>query len=94
MRPRAERCDEPAAPCEPESGTSHSMWSVVVGELDMVIERVPLSLPAPHCTAVNTAAVGDGLQGKLLNDEQLHRKSSRFREVRVGRIGHGRLLSV
>ena len=68
--------------------------SVRIVHLDMLVQYVPFTPPAVDCAAVDTATVGDYLQGQLLDDEQLHSESSRFRQVRVGRIGHGRLLSV
>jgi hypothetical protein len=46
--------------------------------LDIFVQHLPFALPAPNGTAVNTAAICDGLQWQLLTNEQLHSKSSRF----------------
>ena len=51
----------PSAGSKPETTdllASSSVWTVVVGKLDILIELVPFLLPASHSTAVNTTAVG------------------------------------
>ncbi len=45
----------PRASDETEFSANSSLWSVVIGKLDMLIELVPLTLPAPQGSAVNAA---------------------------------------
>ena len=92
--PGAVRGDTPGTPAKVILSTVYPAWTVRIIHLDVLVQYVPFPLPAPHRTAVYAASIRDRLHWKLLTDEQLHRESSRFREVRVGRIGHGRLLSV
>ena len=96
MWPRGKRWNEPRAGREPKGrdDTWIASWSVVVFQLDPFVEGGPFALPAPNSAAVDSAAVGDGLGRYLFTNEQLHGKSSRFWQVRIGRIGHSRLLSV
>jgi hypothetical protein len=70
-----------------------SGWPVVVFFLDMTVEFIPFTLPAPDSATVNAAFVGDDLQWQALNKQQFKSGCSSARQVRIGRIGHGRLLS-
>ena len=72
----------------------YSTRAVVVGELNVSVQDIPFALPAPDSTTVHAAAIGNNIRGYAVADEQLHGNCSRLRKVRVGRISHGRLLSV
>lgn len=63
---------------------------VRVIHLCMFVQCIPFALPAPHGTAVDSALSRNYQQWQLVFDQQPHSRCSRFREVRVGRIGHSR----
>ena len=87
------RWDTPCAGREPKSARWCCLLSagtVVIRELDVLVERVPLLLPSPDRTAVNAAFIGNDHKRELLADKQPQRNCSRFGEVRIGRIGHSR----
>lgn len=84
----------PCATVQVVHSTVDSVGAVGVVELNMFVELGPLAFPAPQGTPVDTAAIRYSLQRQLLNNEQLHCQGSRLGQVRIGRIGHSRLLSV
>jgi len=78
----------------PKLRPSWPVWPVLVLQLDVGIEAIPLLFPAPDSTAVDTAAIGNGWHWQFVPDKQLLAQGSRLGQVRVGRISHGRLLTV
>ncbi len=56
----------PLTGSKPKDCAGLSGWSVVVSELDMLIELVPFLFPAPYGTAMYATAIGDNLKGSSL----------------------------
>jgi hypothetical protein len=55
-----------------------SPWTVVVGELDVLVEFQPLLVPAPQGYAVNAALASGHHQRQLLQNEQADCVRPRF----------------
>ena len=68
--------------------------AIRVVELDVPVELQPLLPPAVDSSAVDTSLSSDHRGRQLVCDQQSQSGSSSIGEMRVGRIGHGRLLSV
>jgi hypothetical protein len=55
----------PSASREAKRFTGRCTWSVVVGKLDVLIERQPLTFPTPDGTAMYAATIRNHLRGQL-----------------------------
>lgn len=94
MRPGDVCGDTPGTAVKVIRTTMHPVWSVWIVHLDVLVQNIPFPFPAVDRTAMHAAFIRDYLQWQSVTNQQLHGNCSRFWEIRIGRIGHGRLLSV
>jgi hypothetical protein len=58
----------PRAGCKPELASNRPIRAVVIGELDMLVEHLPVSVPTPQRDTVNAAPASGYCNGHVQND--------------------------